>query len=233
MRQNATPFYEGSQSRDCASQAKSAKLSGTKVPGNRINDNFPELLFLGRDFFMQQSSEKHRAIISGLIASAGMGIVQFIFILCAITFLYSIAIIFLPLSILLWVILFAFTGSSVRKRGGAGWQAGFWSGLSGGVFTSIGLGIGLSLMFQTANAFSIVMPYSFILTLIFTIVGTFFSALGGFIDQGAPQPHPSEQTSRRTIYHPTTGKPGREIYPRRVQTREVQGPESEDSNREA
>src|SRR6266566_8682384 len=38
MRQNATPFYVRSQSRDRASQAKSAKLSGTNAPLLGLND---------------------------------------------------------------------------------------------------------------------------------------------------------------------------------------------------
>jgi hypothetical protein len=46
MRQNATPFYERGQSRDRASQAKSAKLSGTNAPGIRINDRLDQVVGL-------------------------------------------------------------------------------------------------------------------------------------------------------------------------------------------
>lgn len=92
---------------------------------------------------------------------------------------------FLPLSLVLWMVVFAFTGSSAARHRGSGALAGLWGGLSGGVFSAGGLLLSFRIVYPVFMAGfladrSVVVLMSLILLLTLVVLGILFGALGGF-----------------------------------------------------
>ena len=132
--------------------------------------------------------ERYPSAISGITAGLGMSILQILYALYWLSSIYNrdnfVAQIFLPGSILLWVVVFAFAGSFATKHQGSGALAGLWAGLSGSTFSSIWLLISLRIVYPVfiagllADSSIIVLLFLFVL-LILVILGTLFGFLGG------------------------------------------------------
>jgi len=137
------------------------------------------------------------ALIYGLSGGIGMGIIQSL-IIVGLRYgisMFTYAILAIPLSCLLWLVLFMLAGVFAAKQTGkvsTGTLTGLWAGLAGGLITSVALFFSTwPLMFSPyntdpsylASTAALFLTYMIFMTLFMLGVGTGLGALGGLIGQ--------------------------------------------------